>query len=79
MTLENEQALESAIADIQLFGSQTQTHLARSFALDFAQNGQANLDSLLESLRTDLRQELKLGPALGKVTYLRIQRNNQKS
>ena len=63
---------ESAIADIQLFGSPEQVLLARTFALDFASNGTAPLDPLLDSLRKDLRRELKLPAVENRITYLRI-------
>lgn len=57
---EHERALESAIADIQLFGSPTQVELATGFARQFAQNYNASLDTLLAELRSELRRELAL-------------------
>jgi hypothetical protein len=72
---EDEKALESAVADIQLLGSPEQVHLARQFALEFAGSGKASLDPLLESLRLDLRKELVLPPLDERITYLRIVRN----
>ena len=71
-TSEVARSLESAVADIQLFGSQEQVRLSRAFALEFSANGHASLDALLESLRTDLRKELDLGDAGSQITYLRI-------
>lgn len=71
-TPEVARSLESAVADIQLFGSQEQVKLSTAFALEFSKNGHASLDTLLESLRTDLRKELDLGDAGGRVTYLRV-------
>lgn len=65
-------ALESAVADIQLLGSPQEARLAREFALEFAERKHANLDPLLESLRASLRSELKLSGQLGPITYLRI-------
>jgi len=50
--------MESAIADIQLFGSPTQVTAARKFAFEMAEQGQASLDDLLADLRSDLRKEL---------------------
>jgi Na+/phosphate symporter len=64
--------LESAVADIQLFGSSEQVRRARTFALEFAEHGHAALDELLESLRIDLRKELDLVVAEDCITYLRI-------
>ncbi len=72
---EDEKALESAVADIQLLGSPEQAHLARRFALEFAGAGQAALDPLLESLRAELRRELSLPTLSEGITYLRVVRN----
>jgi hypothetical protein len=54
--------LESAIADIQLFGSPEQIVLAENFIQDFTnkENHGADADELLNSLRQDLRKELQL-------------------
>ena len=51
---------ESAIADIQLLGSPTQVELARSFALDLARDGSANLDPLMADLRKSCEMNLTL-------------------
>ena len=51
---------ESAIADIQLFGTKEQAELAREVALEFAKNRTASLDPLLGDLREDLRTLLHL-------------------
>jgi hypothetical protein len=64
--------LESAVADIQLFGSPIQVADAKKFALEMAELGQASLDDLLLSLRNDLRTELQLEEVDGKPTQLRI-------
>ena len=74
-TEDDERALESAIADIQLLGSPEQVHRARQFALEFASTGQASLDRVLEGLRLELRKELALRPLLEGITFLRIVRN----
>ena len=66
------QALESAIADIQLFGSAAQVELAARFAKSFADSKTATLDELLSDLRSDLRQELALGLVCGGPMILRI-------
>src|SRR5579872_6080783 len=52
--------LESAIADIQLFGTAKQVELVQSFAIEFAAKGETTMDELLQDLRRDLRDELKL-------------------
>jgi hypothetical protein len=69
---DNESALESAVADIQLFGSEEQVRLATAFAREFAKHGSAGLDKLLESLRCDLRAQLDLRPISANITHLRI-------
>jgi hypothetical protein len=72
MSSEDERALESAIADIQLLGSDAQVRLATEFAQKFASEKSATLDQVLESLRRDLRKELNLGAASERVVHLRI-------
>ena len=54
--------LETAIADIQLFGSLEQIKLAEKFIQVFtnADNNGADAEELLNALRHDLRKELKL-------------------
>lgn len=50
--------MESAVADIQLFGSKAQIELVEKFTREFEETKQASLDPLLNSLRKDLRKEL---------------------
>jgi len=64
--------IESAIADIQLFGSPGQVAMARRFAAQFVEERGASMDDLLESLRVDLRKELDLGPTPDRIVFLRI-------
>ena len=64
--------IESAVADIQLFGTARQVRAARAFAAAFARDGHAPLHALLEQLRADLRGELGLGPVPDGLTHLRI-------
>jgi len=56
----NMQDFESAMADIQLFGSKRQVELAQKIATDFAKNQTVLLDPLLGNLREDLRKMLHL-------------------
>lgn len=65
---------ESAIADIQLFGSAPQVELARMFALDMARYKTAPLDPLLFDLCQSPRTELELEPVSEPITYLRFYR-----
>jgi hypothetical protein len=64
--------LESAIADIQLFGTPKQVEMAKRFATEFAENQSASLDDLLFNLRDTLRVELRLEPVESQIKYLRI-------
>ena len=50
--------MESAIADIQLFGTKNDIELVCSFLNEFAEKGHASLDPLLLTLRNSLRSEL---------------------
>jgi hypothetical protein len=56
----NMQDFESAIADIQLFGTSRQVELAQKISMEFAKNKNVILDSLLADLREDLRKLLHL-------------------
>lgn len=64
--------LESAVADIQLFGSPHQVELVQRFASDFAAQGGSSLDALLRDLRRDLRAELRLESVPDSILHLRI-------
>jgi len=64
--------LESAVADIQLFGTPRQVELVQQFASDFAEKGGASLDALLGDLRADLRVELNLESVPENIVHLRI-------
>jgi len=64
--------MESAVADVQLFGSAIQVNAAQRFALEMAGQGHASLDDLLLSLRNELRKELQLEHIQGRLTYLRV-------
>jgi hypothetical protein len=66
-------AVESAVADIQLFGSPEQVRLVQDFAEQFVATGSASLDDLLAALRQDLRSELSLERVPPSVKYLRIE------
>jgi hypothetical protein len=68
-------SFESAIADIQLLGSERQVSLARQFALEMAKNNTAPLDELIFDLRQSLRSELQLEPVSESVIYLRFPRD----
>jgi hypothetical protein len=71
-TFDNDLELESAIADIQLFGSVNQVNLAEQFALDIAAKSNASTNELLAELRVELRGELKLQKINPDITFLRI-------
>ena len=64
--------LESAIADIQLFGTKQQVELSRKFATDFANNRNADAMPLLYNLRDDLRKELNLEALTNTLSLIHI-------
>lgn len=72
---DNNAVLESAIADIQLFGTAEQVKLAEKFAFDIAQNSHASTDELLINLRAELRKELGLEEVKPQIVYLRLDEN----
>ena len=69
--LANLQPIESAVADIQLFGSPNQVRLAQALATEFATNKSTSLDAILTELRRDLRAELQLESVADKLLFLR--------
>jgi hypothetical protein len=75
MTVKNERQLESAIADIQLFGNAAQVAAAQTFALRFTSEREASLDDLLNTLRVALRRELGADIVETPLVFLRIDRN----
>ena len=64
--------LETAIADIQLLGTQKQIELAQQFAVQMSQTGRGDSLELLIQLREDLRKELKLKPTERNLKILRL-------
>ena len=71
--------LESAVDDIQLFGTPKQVSAAQEFAHNMADNREASLDELLADLRSDLRKELKLDPIEGNRVFLRFGKDDVRS
>ena len=72
---ENNTELESAIADIQLFGTVDQVNLAQKLSFDIAHNSHASTDDLLKDLRAELRKELRLQEVSPEIVYLRLDDN----
>lgn len=64
--------IETAIADIQLFGTKRQIELAQQFAEEIARNKESSTLELLVLLREDLRKELKLEMVPRKFKFLRF-------
>jgi hypothetical protein len=64
--------LESAIADIQLFGSSTHIKYAYEFTQELKTNMEPSLTPLLTALRNDLRSELNLSKPGMEIRHLRI-------
>lgn len=71
-SLADSQPIESAIADIQLFGSPNQVRLVQDFVSQFAATGNGSLDAILAEVRKDLRAELQLERVPDKLLYLRF-------
>jgi hypothetical protein len=69
--------LETAIADIQLFGSPKQIDLAIQFVENFVNTKTGSLDELLNELRQSLRNELNLEAVSKNTHHLRIISNNE--
>lgn len=67
--------LESAVAEVQLFGTPAQVDLVRRFATEMAANDSASPDDLLEALRDDIRNELGLASLGGPILWLRFGSN----
>lgn len=64
--------IETAIADIQLFGTNWQIELAQQFAEEIARNKESSALDLLVLLREDLRKELKLERVPKKFKFVRF-------
>lgn len=65
-------ALELAVADIQLFGNQTQIDRLNQCFSQKAEKGSGDLNSVVNELRSELRKELGLPELDGNVTWLRL-------
>ena len=65
--------LESAIADIQLFGNCEQVEEVESFVATLIRDKTANIHTLLMLLRRDLRKELRLPVISTNLTWIRVQ------
>ena len=63
--------LESAIADVQLFGTVRQVQLVQSFMQEYAAKGETTLDAILQDLRRDLRMELNLESVPDQIYHMR--------
>ncbi len=71
-SVEHSRFLESAISDVQLFGTTSQVKLAHEFATRMVSSGTGDLTKLLQELRDDLRYELGLDFPLVELQILRI-------
>ncbi len=70
--LTDAQPFESAVADLQLFGSSAQVELTQAVINAFASNRNASMDRLLQELRKDLRAELGLKAVPERLLFLRL-------
>jgi len=65
-------ALESAIADVQLFGSPAQIRMAQKIAQEMTEANTSNTTDLLHDLRDGIRRELELEKAPEGAFFFRI-------
>ena len=63
--------MESAITDIQLFGTDKQIKGVEEFLKEFKEKSKGNVDSILKDLRNELRKELRLSNVKGDVQWFR--------
>jgi hypothetical protein len=63
--------MESAVADIQLFGTDSQVTKLNAFLNEFERTKKGPLDPLLSDLRDDLREEMKLSGLKESVKWFR--------
>jgi hypothetical protein len=70
--------LESAIADIQLFGTPKQVEMALNIAQEIVDKQDALIDDLLFDLRETLRSELQLEPVTSKIKILRFDQDRSR-
>jgi len=64
--------IESALEDVQLFGTAVQVEAAHELAGSVAERGEAMADTLLTLLRDDLRKELRLEAISSRRIFLRF-------
>lgn len=65
--------MESAISDIQLFGSKEQIELLNNAIIDLNKyNAGLDVDPILNSLRNDLRKEINLDTINSSVNWIRV-------
>lgn len=65
--------MESAVADIQLFGTQNQIEKVHAMLDAYSKTSLAPLDPILNDLRNELRTELNLPPINQNVRWLRME------
>ena len=63
--------LESALTDVQLFGTGRQVQLAHEFAESMARDHTAALDPLVADIRSELRSELRLEAVPDRIVVFR--------
>jgi len=73
------QALEKAIADIQLFGSPAQIAMADKWAKEMVTKGVGGTTELLADLQKDLRRQLGLQDSPVKLFFFRLTPKSPKS
>lgn len=70
--------MQSAVSDIQLFGTPGQVARIQAWAREMGTRQESDLSGLLADLRNDLRAELNLPPVGGRIWWLRVDYNEWK-
>lgn len=63
--------METAMSDIQLFGTDSQIIKAKEIMKEFQETGLGSLDELITELRDDLRREMDLSKIEGNIQWFR--------
>ncbi|MGL5856802.1 MAG: hypothetical protein ACRC35_00045 [Angustibacter sp.] len=65
-------SLESAIAEVNMFGTAKHQKIAKELQVAMAKHQTASFNPLLDVLRTDIRREFGLDRGIAEVAYFRV-------
>lgn len=72
LTADEKRALERAVADVNLLGSEAQQRAIQRAQEEMASTGKGGFDDVLDLLRQDLRRYLGVEAGLKRVSYFRV-------